>query len=101
MTPEPRYVIGQDVYVRDPGRFVPGAVSITGYIQHVSQGRNRWIYRLRAYVAFYGRGEWIDVAYGQEQIGLRIGTPLSQLSGRPGHQGYDEFKRIASSYGYD
>lgn len=30
-----------------------------------------------------------------------IGTPLSQLSGRPGHPGYDKFCRIAASWGYD
>jgi hypothetical protein len=30
-----------------------------------------------------------------------IGTPISQLSGRPGHRGYEEFRRIAASYGYD
>lgn len=29
-----------------------------------------------------------------------IGTPLSQLSGRPGEPGYDEFCRIARSWGY-
>lgn len=31
----------------------------------------------------------------------KLGTPISQLSGRPGHQGFDEFKRIAESWGYD
>lgn len=31
----------------------------------------------------------------------RIGTPISQLSGRPGHDGYGEFCRIAESWGYD
>lgn len=30
-----------------------------------------------------------------------LGTPLSELSGRPGHPGYAEFCRIAKSYGYD
>lgn len=30
-----------------------------------------------------------------------IGTPLSQLSGRPGESGYEEFCRIARSWGYD
>lgn len=39
-----------------------------------------------------------------------IGTPISQLSGQPGnprnpddprHAGYEEFKRIARSWGYD
>lgn len=30
-----------------------------------------------------------------------IGTPLSELSGRPGQPGYAEFCRIAKSWGYD
>lgn len=30
----------------------------------------------------------------------KIGTPLSELSGRPGHAGYGEFKRISDSWGY-
>ena len=29
------------------------------------------------------------------------GTPISQLSGRPGDPGYDEFCRISESYGFD
>lgn len=32
---------------------------------------------------------------------LRYGTPISQLSGRPGQPGFDEFCRIARSWGYD
>jgi hypothetical protein len=30
----------------------------------------------------------------------RFGTPISELSGRPGHKGYAEFCRIAESWGY-
>lgn len=30
-----------------------------------------------------------------------LGTPISQLSGRPGQPGYEEFCRIARSWGYD
>ena len=30
----------------------------------------------------------------------RLGTPISELSGRPGHDGYEEFCRIAESWGY-
>lgn len=30
----------------------------------------------------------------------QIGTPISQLSGRPGHPGYAEFCRIAESWGH-
>lgn len=31
----------------------------------------------------------------------KLGTPISQLSGRPGHPGFDEFCQIAGSWGYD
>lgn len=31
----------------------------------------------------------------------KLGTPISQLSGRPGDPGYAEFVRIAKSWGYD
>jgi hypothetical protein len=31
----------------------------------------------------------------------KLGTPLSELSGRPGHPGYERFKAIAKSWGYD
>jgi hypothetical protein len=30
-----------------------------------------------------------------------LGTPLSELSGQPGKPGYDNFLRIAKSWGYD
>ena len=30
-----------------------------------------------------------------------MGTPISELSGRPGHPGHAEFLRIAKSWGYD
>jgi len=31
----------------------------------------------------------------------KLGTPISELSGRPGYPGYEEFCRIAKSWGYD
>ena len=37
----------------------------------------------------------------ERQPGEPIGTPISQISGRPGHPGYEEFKRIAASWGYE
>lgn len=30
----------------------------------------------------------------------QLGTPLSELSGRPGHPGYSKFKRISDSWGH-
>lgn len=38
---------------------------------------------------------------GREVTEKPIGTPISQLSGRPGAPGYGKFKRIAKSWGYD
>ena len=38
---------------------------------------------------------------GCNPFSRQIGTPLSELSGRPGHPGYEEFERIARSWGYD
>ena len=32
---------------------------------------------------------------------IQLGTPLSELSGRPGHPGYEKFCSIARSWGYD
>lgn len=31
----------------------------------------------------------------------KLGTPISELSGRPGEPGYAEFCRIARSWGYE
>lgn len=31
----------------------------------------------------------------------KLGTPISQLSGRPGHPGFERFSEIARSWGYD
>lgn len=30
-----------------------------------------------------------------------LGTPISQLSGRPGHRGFDRFVEIARSWGHE
>ena len=50
--------------------------------------------------AEYGLHNMIDCAgcLGRAQ---QLGTPISQLSGRPGELGYEEFKRIARSWGYE
>ena len=31
---------------------------------------------------------------------MKIGTPARELSGRPGHNGYEKFCQIAQSWGY-
>lgn len=44
-----------------------------------------------------------DMAIGPapRRLDSQIGTPISELSGQPGHPGYAEFCRIARSWGYD
>jgi len=44
-------------------------------------------------------------AHAAARVGLPaerpIGTPISELSGRPGQPGYERFRDIAASWGYD
>lgn len=42
-----------------------------------------------------------DVEFHHRDPTQPIGTPISQLSSRPGEPGYAEFVRIAKSWGYD
>ena len=48
---------------------------------------------------------WVYSGYadcpGCNSNGHQLGTPISELSGRPGHPGYEKFKAIAASWGYD
>jgi hypothetical protein len=37
----------------------------------------------------------------EREPGEKLGTPLSELSGQPETPGYEKFKRIAKSWGYD
>lgn len=38
---------------------------------------------------------------GCKPFAVRLGTPISQLSGQPGTKGYDKFVEIANSWGYE
>jgi hypothetical protein len=42
-----------------------------------------------------------DVSISFQDRGKPLGTPLSELSGRPGEPGWEKFKAIARSWGYD
>lgn len=102
---DPKFQVGDDLFVRDPARFIEGVTCITGEVQSVSQGSAGWAYTLAAHIGKVGG--WTNPPEGQAlrfseaDLGLRLGTPISQLSGRPGHRGYDQFKEIAASWGHD
>lgn len=106
----PRFEIGDDLYVRDPKRYgannicgrvyfrcpVPGGFvySIDAFLVHQIPGApdySRWAY------VYIDVSEWL---FGEAELDHRFGTPLSQLSGRPGHPGYDRFVEIGQSWGY-
>jgi hypothetical protein len=89
--------IGDDVYVRNPQRLEPGCASITGPIVSI-QDQDCVI---DAYVARVGGGKRKSVTVALADVGRRVGTPISALSGRPGSAGFAEFSRIASSWGYE
>jgi hypothetical protein len=50
----------------------------------------------------------VEHEYHDDDVGIApgprdrpLGTPISQLSGRPGHDGFAAFQRIAKTWGYD
>lgn len=43
----------------------------------------------------------VSIAAPPRDPGKPLGTPISELSGRPGRPGYAEFCRIARTWGYD
>lgn len=91
----PRPQVGDDVFVHEPQRFEPGCVSITGPILSID-GPDCTV---DAYVAFAGGGVRKRFHVLLAEVDRRLGTPISELSGRPGTDGFVAFKRIARSWG--
>lgn len=99
-----KFSVGEDLYVRDPERFVPNCRCIVGPVISVSDGAGERKFRLAASIGRlpkFGGGYDAEMEFSEADLGHRIGTPISQLSGRPGHRGYERFVEIARSWGYD
>lgn len=94
--------VADDVYVRGPERFEPGCNSITGLVSAINGDQCEIAaYVARPWVKGVGSGSGEKtVTVPLSEVGHRIGTPISQLSGRPGHDGFSDFSRIARSWGY-
>lgn len=93
--------VGSNVYVPSPQRYIADCVSITGDVTRIVRRGEKRYCTVDAYVAKIGGGYPIQVSLPYEDFCVRIGTPISQLSGRPGHPGYERFKSIAASWGYE
>lgn len=109
MSQEPRFKIGDELFTREPSRFVARAQSIIGHVVIVSEEADGVWYLLEARASVPVEGSWpprwdfpelLHVAH-ERDLGWRGGTPLSQVSGRPGQPGFDLFCAIAASWGYD
>jgi hypothetical protein len=102
----PNFPLGCDVYVREPKRFGDARQSMTGAIQAFELIEGHYIYWLTVSVVDkLGDGKFLcsieKICLPEWDIGERGGTPINQLSGRPGHPGFERFCEIASSWGYE
>lgn len=96
------FAVGDDVFVRNPQDFVPDCTCIVGPVIGKRETPDGTLYRLHGSVGRMGGGAPdVELELRAADIAHRHGTPISQLSGRPGTPGYAEFVRIAKSWGYD
>lgn len=99
--PNSDFAVGDDVFFREPRKVVEGCTSITGVVTFVTDGK----LSVDATVVTIRNGEYAFEKYTlsalPREVGHRLGASISRLSGRPGHSGFEEFCRIATSYGYD
>ena len=97
----PKYEIGDDLFVRSPQRFIRNCTCIVGEVVKVTP-LDPPIYTIKAYVGEVGvQHEPRLMGFREQDLGIRSGTPISKVSGRPGTPGYAEWKRISSSWGYE
>ena len=92
------FSLGNDVFVRDPGSIIPDVISITGVIDEIDENGPVVLYMFNASVCRKGSCVTNRMAMPASKLGIRVGTPLSELDGRNG--GNAEWRRISESWGY-
>lgn len=93
------FALGDDVYVRDPERFIEGATCIVGTISAVLEdsATGEQLFGL-VNEGHPATGE--VMMFRASELGIRGGIPINQLSGRPGEPGWEKWCKIARSWGY-
>jgi len=94
--------IGDNVYLKDPGKTVPGYTCFVGEIVEVIERPNQRYCLVDGCTGKMGGGGYeAPVCFPEDMLGLRYGTPVSKISVYPGTAGYGEWLRISQSWGYE
>lgn len=95
------FAIGDEVFVREPQRYMPGCVAILGIIDRIEPMGSSWKYSMLAEVVNqHPKPNGLKrVSIHQVDLGHRVGTPISQLLGENGRV-TERFVDIANSWGY-
>lgn len=101
MMSDPKFIIGDEVFVHNPSRYMPGCVAILGVIDRIEPMGSSWKYSMLAEVVNpHPKPNGLKrVSIHQIDLGHRVGTPISQLIGENGRV-TERFVDIANSWGY-
>src|SRR3546814_7448042 len=86
MMTKPKFIIGDELFVRNPTRYLKGCVSITGDVVEIESIGSSFMYRVMAEVVYpYPRQHWHGrIEIFEVDLDHRIVIPFSQLDGRTG-----------------
>lgn len=105
---EPKFQIGDDLFTRDPSRYIKNARAIIGRVVQVRRIGSSFKYTLDTDRVAINDGTGITefhwkrvngVEVFEIDLGYRMGTPLSELSLGNGRT-TERFKEIGRSWGY-
>src|SRR3546814_17993898 len=84
MMTKPKFIIGDELFVRNPTRYLKGCVSITGDVVEIESIGSSFKYWVMAEVVYPSpRQHWHGrIAIFEVDLYHRIGIPLSQQIGR-------------------
>lgn len=98
---DPKFIIGDEVFVHNPSRYMPGCVAILGVIDRIEPMGSSWKYSMLAKVCYPHPkpNKLKQISIHQIDLGHQIKTPISQLIGENGRV-TERFVDIANSWGY-
>lgn len=92
--------LGDNVFTKSPQLVCSDCVSLTGDVERLFNKNGTRYATVKGYVAKMGGGYESRFTIPYSYLGIRIGTPISKISTRPGASGYAQWCRISRSWGY-